>query len=140
MFDFAYSNSDIRIPAKTCKEVGKILHVGMYIEETVGKIPSFSFTDSEIKDLNGNLNKFTKETASAIKKQFKEMNNNWNIYDDKTIRFDDKCIGYIVGKLNGLYISDPDRDVFGDTLEIFRSKWAKQEGGQFFTDQKVTSL
>ena len=140
IFDYAYTNSPIRIPSDTCREVGKILHVGMYLEEHSKKIPAFDLTSSEQKLLlHGKITDLHSQISMSVRSQYKNMNDQWGLYSDE-IRFTDLNIGYIVGKLNGIYISDPDRDVFGDALEIFRSQWAKQEGGQFFTDQKVTSL
>jgi type I restriction enzyme M protein len=138
IFDYAYTNSPIRIPAKTCREVGKILHVGMFIEEHLNQIPGYKFNLDELKQLQKETD-FCIEVAKKVRATYKKMNNKWGLYDD-AIEFTDLNIGYIVGKLNNIYISDPDTDVFGDALELFRSKWAKQEGGQFFTDQKVTSL
>ncbi len=139
VFNYAYTHSEIRIPATTCKEVGKILHVGLYIEEVESKIPAFCFEAEDLRHLNGNNNPFSKHLALTIRQQYHDMNRKWKIYDDE-ILFGDKDISYICGKLNNVYISNPDKDVFGDALEIFRSRWAKQEGGQFFTDQQVTAL
>lgn len=139
IFDYAYAHSKIKIPAATCREVGKILHTGMYIEEVKKKIPAFSFSKEELANLSGTSNRFSTKMAGGLRKRFKEMNRRWRIYDESII-FENKEIAYICGRLNGIHISSPDIDVFGDALEIFRSQWAKQEGGQFFTDQRVTSL
>ncbi len=139
IFDYAYTNSTIRVPATTCKEVGKILHVGMFIEEHLKKIPGFSYSDKEIKELQGKETKLSTEVSNFTREMYERMNEKWNLYDDSII-FDDISVSYIVGKLSNIYISDPNKDVFGDALELFRSRWAKQEGGQFFTHQKVTSL
>ena len=40
IFDYCYTSSNIRIPEKTCYELGKILHTAMYIEEHQNKIPA----------------------------------------------------------------------------------------------------
>lgn len=114
------------------------MHVGMFIEEHIGQIPGYKFNLDEFKQLQKETD-FCIEVAKKVRATYKKMNNKWGLYDD-AIGFTDLNIGYIVGKLNNIYISNPDTDVFGDALELFRSKWAKQEGGQFFTDQKVTSL
>jgi type I restriction enzyme M protein len=139
IFDYAYTNSSIRIPAVTCKEVGKILHIGMFLEEHLGQIPGFSYSDKELKQLQGKETEFSIKVATFVRNTYEKMNDKWTLYDDKII-FNDINISYIVGKLNNIYISDPSKDVFGDSLELFRSQWAKQEGGQFFTHQRVTSL
>ncbi len=139
IFDYSYTNSPIRVPAKTCKEVGKIMHVGMFFEEHLKKVPAYNFNLNELKQLQGDETDFCQEVADNIRNIYEQMNVQWGFYDDE-IKFTNKNIGYIVGRLNNIYISNPEMDVFGDALEIFRSKWAKQEGGQFFTDQKVTSL
>jgi type I restriction-modification system DNA methylase subunit len=49
-------------------------------------------------------------------------------------------LAYIASYLNGINFANKERDYFGDALEVFRSTWAKQAGGQFFTDQRVTAL
>lgn len=139
IFDYAYTSSSIRVPATTCREVGKILHAGMYAEEVEGIVPAFSFSADEQKLLTGNRNEVASHTAEKIKRLFTRMNKKWKLYKED-ILFDDHEIAFITGKLNKLYIADPSKDTFGDALEIFRSKWAKQEGGQFFTDQRVTHL
>jgi type I restriction enzyme M protein len=139
IFDFAYANSSIRIPATTCREVGKILHAGMYAEEVDGKIPAFSFSASTIKKLNGSRTTEANEVGQNVVFLFQKMNEKWGFYES-TIEFEFHEIAFIVGQLSGLHISDPEQDLFGDALEIFRSTYTKQEGGQFFTDQKVTRL
>jgi len=67
------------------------------------------------------------------------MNKDLNLYEDQ-INFDDRQLAYISSYLNGINFSNKERDYFGDALEVFRSTWAKQAGGQFFTDQRVTDL
>jgi len=139
IYDYAYTNSPVRTPTTIGREVGKILHIGMYIEEVEKVKPAFSFNKQELKMLNGEENSFSLDLYNKILDKYKLMNENWGIYTDQLL-FNTQNIAYICGKLNDILISDHNRDVFGDTLEVFRSKWIKQEGGQFFTDQKVTSL
>ena len=139
IFDFAYANSSIRIPATTCREVGKILHAGMYAEEVEGRIPAFSFDPPTLKKLNGSVTPEANAVCDQVTSLFRKMNKKWGFYKED-ILFKPQEVGFIAGKLNDLYISDPKQDVFGDALELFRSTWAKQEGGQFFTDQRVTRL
>ncbi len=138
IYNYAYTNSPVRTPTTIGKEVGKMLHIGMYIEEVEGKKPAFSLTSKELNMLNENK-EFSIEFATYIKKIYIDMNKKWELYKDDLL-FDSQNINYICAKLNNILISDPDKDVFGDSLEVFRSKWIKQEGGQFFTDQKVTTL
>src|SRR5262249_32648486 len=57
-----------------------------------------------------------------------------------TIELSDSDIAIVAAQLSGVVVSDRSRDVFGDAVEIFRSQWAKREGGMFFTDQRVTHL
>lgn len=139
IFDFAYTSSSIRVPATTCREVGKILHAGMFAEEIEGRIPGYSLSPSDQKALNGNASSISSRISEDVFALFERMNQKWKLYDQE-ILFEPSEVGFIVGKLSGLYISDKRHDVFGDALEIFRSRWAKQEGGQFFTDQRVTHM
>ena len=57
-----------------------------------------------------------------------------------TLDIGDFDLAYACAQLEGIWISDPSRDVFGDAIELFRSYWSKYHGGQFFTDQHVTAL
>jgi len=139
IFDYAYTSTSIRLPSVTCAEVGKLLHVGMFIEEMEKQRPAFQFSSSDLSKLDGNATDASVRAAKKVRETYKKMNQKWRLYSD-AIKFTDQEIGFIVGRLSGLEISDPKRDVFGDALEIFRSKWAKQEGGQFFTDQLVTHM
>lgn len=139
IFDYCYTSSNIRIPEKTCYELGKILHTAMYIEEHQNKIPAFSFSKEVLELFNGNDSDEADSKIQDFIKIYEEMNKKWLFYSD-SINFCKKDIGYIIAQLNNIYLSDPNLDTFGDTLEIFRNRWAKQEGGQFFTDQKVTHL
>ena len=141
IYDHLYANASTRTPSGISAEVGKILHTGMFIEENLGIFPAFSFTRVEIRELNGGNTSFANRVAATVRQHFSSMNATWCRYgNDVAIELEDKDIGYVCGQLNGVVISDRDRDVFGDALEIFRGQWAKREGGQFFTDQRVTSL
>lgn len=141
IYDHLYANASTRTPSGISKEVGKLLHVAMFIEETLGSYPAFNFSRSEIKELNGGRSSFASKVASSVRRHLSAMNKAWCLYSAATkIDLEDKDIGYVCGQLNGIVISDKERDVFGDALEIFRSQWAKITGGQFFTDQRVTSL
>lgn len=140
IYDYSYTNSTVRTPTSIGKEVGKILHIGMYIEEVEQKKPAFSYSTSELKLLlTGENTSFSNDVGFALQDKYNQMNKKWNIYEDELL-LSIKDISYISAQLNNILISDHNRDVFGDALEVFRSKWIKQEGGQFFTDQKVTSL
>ena len=70
-----------------------------------------------------------------------QMNELWNFYAvEDGLNLSDFDITYTCCQLNGVIVSDKTRDVFGDAIEIFRGQWAKQIGGQFFTDGLVTKL
>jgi type I restriction enzyme M protein len=141
IYDHLYANAHTRTPAGISKEVGKILHTAMFIEETGNQSPAFNFNKVDLKDLNGGHSLLAVSEAKKLRKQFLQMNQKWQLYKDESkIELEDGDIAYVCGQLNGIPVSDKDRDVFGDALEIFRSQWAKREGGQFFTDQRVTSL
>lgn len=138
IYNHLYANSEKKTPHGISNEVGKILHTGMYLEEYTLNKPAFRFNKTEEKYT---LEKNNKAFSKYIHLQFKEMNDKWAIYEqDDTIKLKDFDIAYTCIQLNGIEITDPKKDVFGDSLEIFRSQWAKQAGGQFFTDSLVTRL
>eukprot|EP01038_Epipyxis_sp_PR26KG_P004017 gene4017-5747_t len=138
IYNHLYANSEKKTPHGISKEVGKILHVGMYLEENSIKIPAFSFNKEQERSMLGEgKTKFSK----WIKENYALMNKSWVIYElNEGINLKDFDISYTCIQLNDILLSDTQRDVFGDSLEIFRSQWAKQVGGQFFTDSLVTRL
>lgn len=141
LYDHLYANSSKRTPGGISFEVGKLLHVGQYLEEVKSKRPAFEFTKSELRDLNRGAGSITKQTAELVRRSLVDMNLAWKLYPESTtIELSDNDIAYIASQLDCVLISDRTRDVFGDAVEIFRSQWAKREGGMFFTDQRVTHL
>jgi type I restriction enzyme M protein len=139
IYNHLYANAEMRTPHGIANEVGKILHVAMFIEEQLkNNVPAFSFSLKQSKEILNGLNKVFAET---IRKEFRQMNKKWKFYDDnEEVKLNDFDIAYTCGQLSGILVSDKSRDVFGDATEIFRASWAKQIGGQFFTDGLVTKL
>ncbi len=141
IYDHLYANAVVRTPWAISREVGKILHTAMYIEEIIGQVPAFLFSRTEISKLNGVASDLATHVAEQVKQHFAAMNESWNLYtDDVAIELGDKDISYVCRQLNNVLVTDRNRDVFGDALEIFRTRWAQRTGGQFFTDQRVTTL
>lgn len=148
LYDHLYANAQARTPAGIGREVGKLLHTAMFLEQTrpamlpeLGREPAFQFTSKDLRKLASCDASLCHVVAQHVRDSFKQMNDSWQIYPATSmIHLEDKDIGYVCGQLNGILISDDNRDVFGDALEVFRGQWAKRESGQFFTDQRVTSL
>jgi len=141
IYDHLYGNGSSRTPAGIAFEVGKLLHTGMYVEEARKRVPAFQLDKQQQSQLLNNGSRFRGPFADQFREEFRQMNLAWTFYDkDSTISMDDFDICFVASALSGLVISDRDRDVYGDALEIIRSQWAKRIGGQFFTDQRVTSL
>lgn len=142
LYDHLYANSSVRTPTAIAREVGKILHTGMFIETNLGNnLPAFNFEKVHLKQiLNGDASLWD-GFANEVRQGYKKMNSEWRFYEsDEEIALSDANILYVCAQLDGVLISSEERDVFGDALEIFRGQWAKREGGQFFTDQRVTNL
>lgn len=139
IYNHLYANGATRTPHGIANEVGKILHTAMFLEEQkVATQPAFSFNAKELKE---KLNGFSEIFAQSMRKHFVQMNEKWNFYEkDDEIKLNDFDLAYTCCQLNGVVVSDKTRDVFGDAIEIFRGQWAKQMGGQFFTDGLVTKL
>ena len=137
IYNHLYANAETRTPHGIANEVGKVLHTASFIEKNnSSKKPAFEFTSKQIKD---NLNGKASKVAQEIRLQFSKMNAKWNFYDDEII-LNDFDLAYTCCQLSGVLVTDKERDVFGDAIEIFRGQWAKQVGGQFFTDGLVTKL
>ena len=138
IYNHLYANSEKKTPRGIAQEVGKILHTGMYLEENTLYKPAFRYSKSEEKNA---FQKGDEGISALVRNYFAQMNKDWALYPDNAkINLKDFDIVYTCIQLNGIELSDRNRDVFGDALEIFRSQWAKQVGGQFFTDSLVTHL
>jgi predicted RNA methylase len=141
IYDHMYANSPVRTPDGISREVGKLLHAVMWHEESTGQRPAFVFSSRELKNLESEQSFFTSGIPHQFRSWYVEMNKRWRIYEpDSTIILSDSDLRFCAAQLNGIIVSDRNRDVIGDALEIFRSSWSKQVGGQFFTDQRVTRL
>lgn len=141
LYDHLYANAPVRTPARIANEVGKLLHTALYIEEIESSVPAFLFQPYKLKRLFQADKPLCEEVAKGVRDKFSKMNKAWRLYPrGEQILLSDSDIGFTCGQLSGVVVSDRNRDVFGDALEIFRSQWAKREGGQFFTDQRVTAL
>ena len=120
-------------------EVGKVLHSGIFTEECLGRTPAFNY-----RRTGRDLTKAPAEVeliAREVRHRFSEMNAKWALYPQtEELNLEDFDLAFVCVELGGILLSDRDRDVFGDALELFRGQWAKRAGGQYFTDQHVTRL
>ncbi len=124
LYDHLYANAGVKTPAAIGAEIGKVLHTAVYLERAEAVIPAFSATQTQ-----------------DVQAAFTRMNKAWALYPPGSqIDLADFDLSYARTRLAGFTISDPRHDFLGDATEIFRSDWAKQAGGQFFTDQYVTRL
>lgn len=142
LYDHLYANGSVRTPESICSEVCKVLHTAQFLEETNEKECAFSFNRSE-KDaiLQSGGTSSASGISETMRRAFSQMNTSWELYSsDDSLLLSDSDISYACACLNGIQISTPDRDVVGDSVEIFRTQWTKRNGGQFFTDQQVTNL
>lgn len=141
VYDHLYANAAVKTPSAIAHEVGKLLHVALYLEEVKDVRPAFVFSQSQLRDVSSNRTDLPGKVASIVRECFGEMNDKWGLYpEEDIIALTDSDIAFSVGQLSGVSFSDPGRDIFGDAVEIFRSQWVKQQGGQYFTDQRVTRL
>lgn len=140
IYNHLYANSFKRTPHGISIEVGKVLHTGMFIEEKNKLKTAFNFNSHQLKEFREvefSINTF----AESTQRMFDKMNAAWDFYDkNDQINMSNFDLTYICCQLNGMSLSDTSKDVFGDTIEIIRGQWAKQVGGQFFTDSLVTKL
>ena len=132
LYDHLYANAAVKTPAAIGTEIGKLLHTGLYLETVEEASPGFP-ADAGADN--------TAETVGRARAAFARMNLAWSLYPERAqIDLADFDLTYACARLAGVVISDPRHDYLGDATEIFRSDWAKQAGGQFFTDQFVTRL
>ncbi len=142
IYDHLYANSAFKTPKAIATEVQKILHTCIYIEQqSLPGSPAITMTPSERKELLSGGGTAAAHFANHFRNFFLKMVRETARYPAKTtLDIGDFDLAYACAQLDGIWISDPSRDVFGDAVELFRSYWSKSHGGQFFTDQRVTSL
>lgn len=139
IYDHLYANSPVRIPTAIAKEVGKILRALAYIEQSEKQKPTIFFTLGKNKFESDKT--VIKQVAELIRESFGKANARSKYYESESdINLTDSNIAFACAKLGDIQVTTTQRDVFGDAMEIFRSHWAKSNGGQFFTDQRVTQL
>ncbi len=137
IYDYLYANSPVKVPTAIAKEVGKIYRALAYAEKNKINKPPLS---SRGHRLNGQAID-VKNVASFVRKNFGAANKQSRFYEDgNEINLTDLNIAHVYEKIFDIDILTSERDVFGDSMEIFRSHWTKSNGGQFFTDQRVTQL
>lgn len=140
IYNHLYANSLHSTPQGISFEVGKILHAGLFLEELDKTKPAFSFSISDIKSLLLKEEDYLKFSES-LKKSFLAMNKKWSYYEpEEFIKLNDFDLTYTCLQLNNIQLSDPKKDVIGDIIETIRSQWAKEIGGQFFTNSLITRL
>lgn len=133
VYDYLYANSPVKVPTAIAKEVGKIYRALSFVE-TIGEHKPIISSQKVSKEES-------KSIADFVQKYFRLANKKFNFYEsDSSINLTDINIAFVYQKLQGISINTNERDIFGDSMEIFRSHWAKSNGGQFFTDQRVTRL
>lgn len=141
IYDHLYANAPVRTPSGISFEITKILRTIFYLEQSNNKynnINELRLTNKlPLKAEPNYINLIVKNIHEA----FEDMNKKYELYSEsEKIKLSNFDLYYVYSKLNNIFISDPEKDVFGDSMEVFRSNWAKSHGGQFFTDQKVTHL
>ena len=140
IYNHLYANSLHSTPQGISFEVGKILHVGLFLEELDKTKPAFSFSVTDIKSLLLRKEDYS-NFSETLKRNFLLMNEKWNFYEsNEYIKLNDFDLTYTCLQLNNIQFSDPKKDVIGDIIETIRSQWAKEIGGQFFTNSFVTRL
>lgn len=133
--DYLYANSEVRTPQKVIDELSKVFSSMIHTEQKNKKNFAFEFSQDELQKLMSFNSTEIGKVSKVIRASFKELKNNKD-----AISLSDKDIAYIVGLMNGVPLSQKEKDYLGDALESIRTEWVKRHGGQFFTDQKVTSL
>ena len=141
IYDHLYANAPVRTPSAIAHEVGKLLYAALYLEEKERIKPAFVVGKSELRGIAAHRTEICERIASAVRNSFTVMNREWNLYpNNEIIILSDFDIAFSIGQLSDVNFTDPSRDIIGDALEVFRSQWVKRQGGQYFTDQRVTHL
>ncbi|MFL5261262.1 MAG: N-6 DNA methylase [Anaeromyxobacteraceae bacterium] len=140
IFDHLYANGPVRTPSAIAGEVGKLIRTATFIERATGAPAAFAFPEALRRQLAARGRDAVRSVASDVRARFAEMNAAWGLYAAEGLLLSDEDVAWCCGELQGERLSSEGRDVFGDAVEIFRTSWAKQSSGQFFTDGNVTHL
>ncbi|MDR1426784.1 MAG: N-6 DNA methylase [Bifidobacteriaceae bacterium] len=137
--DHLYANANIRLPEDLLGDVAKVIQCLAWAA-AAGDGPRLT-SDEVPLALTGDRN-VVSALGGELRGLFAAYNKAMRRYprSEACLRLNDPSLAYIVASLHGVDMSDASRDWLGDALEVFRSTAAKRLGGQFFTDQKVTSL
>lgn len=137
--DHLYASANIRVPEDLQLEVAKVVQTRTWVAVVEG--------DQRLDPaLRARLLSGDRHSAAPIARELRQSFTAYNkavrrySREDAVLRLDDASLAYIVASLDGIDMSDASRDWLGDALEVFRSTAAKRLGGQFFTDQQVTTL
>ena len=140
--DHLFANSAKKTPQSIASEVTKVLKCGQYIERQFpDRTPAFSFKQSD-------LDRVSRGDARAVRaidalreiQTILSQRYDAHVSSNSAIELTDYDLMYVCVSLSGVLLTDESRDLLGEVAEVFRSIWAKQHGGQFFTDQRVTRL
>ena len=141
IFDHLYANAQHRTPGAIELEIRKLIQTAIYIERNINPLqPAFSASLEEKK-----LYKQNPKAAAAYAKTIRDAYSRFvetaeGKDSQRAILLSDFDLVYCCLEFSSISFSVSDRDLFGDSVELFRSHWSKSQGGQFFTDQRVTTL
>ncbi len=140
IYDHLYANGSVRTPIGIASEVDKLLRVAALIEGSGGVFAAFSFAPAVRTAIERGEERFVQPVAAEVRDGFESLKHSSKLYQGEDIRLTDKDLAWCCAQLDGVTVSSVSRDSFGDAVEIFRTSWAKQSSGQFFTDGRVTQL
>ena len=140
IYDHLYANASVRTPSAIAGEVGKLIRTAAFMEGEASEGPAFELGTSRRRALERGEAAEVKAFAKRLREKYRAMKIRWGLYGRERIRLSDADLAWCCAQLDGLRIASTGRDVFGDAVEIFRTSWAKQNSGQFFTDGRVTRL
>ena len=140
IYDHLYANASVRTPGAIAAEVGKLIRTATHMERGAGLFPAFALSNEVRRGLVRGDSTSVQSFAADVRRAFDAMNSEWRLYDGGGFQLSDHDLAWSCAQLDGVVVSAGKRDIFGDAVEIFRTSWAKQSSGQFFTDGRVTHL
>ncbi|WZH37709.1 MAG: N-6 DNA methylase [Microbacterium enclense] len=137
--DHLYASANIRLPEDLQAEVAKVIQTLTWLA-VIEDAPAHDPKTLGLA-LGGDQNAAAL-IANELRQAFTAYNGAMRRYprQDGALKLDNLSLAFIAASLASIDMSDAARDWLGDALEVFRSTAAKRLGGQFFTDQRVTTL
>jgi type I restriction enzyme M protein len=136
--NYIYANEGL-LKEKIFHEIVKLLVIKLYDEQnTTNGILQFGITSSEYRSLLANK---PSSFEVRINKLFNTVRNKYqSLFSDDSLKIKPLTLGYIVGRLQNVNLTQTPRDVKGEAFQKFVYRHQRGDRGEFFTPYPIVRL